>query len=286
VIRLDRVSEATVEARRTALRSAVDMGAEVLAAGGEALDAVTAVVIALEECPHFNAGRGAVLATHGGHELDAAVMCSSRAAGSVACVRTTRNPIRLARLVMEDTEHVMLIGAAADALAAAAGLEQVDNHWFTTPERSAQLVRARSRNQVELDHGGRSGTVGAVARDTSGRLAAATSTGGMTNKAAGRVGDSPIIGAGTWADSRCAISATGHGEHFMRRAVAVRIAHRMELLGETLDIAARAVLDELPAGVGGVIGVDAAGHLALPFTSRGMYRGWASSTADRGVAIY
>jgi L-asparaginase / beta-aspartyl-peptidase len=264
-------------AYRTALAEAVAAGETVLAASGSALDAVEAAVVALEDCPLFNAGRGAVLTADGKVELDAAIMCGATLdAGAVAGLRTTRNPVKAARAVMQGSPHVMFHGVGGDAFAAAAGLPQVDNAYFETPERLAQLARAQAKGApVSL---GKFGTVGAVAVDRAGDLAAATSTGGLTNKRPGRVGDSPIIGAGTYAkNGACAVSATGHGEYFIRLTLARDIAALMEYSGLSLQQAAeRMVCETLKSmgGEGGVIAVDGRGELALVMNTSGMFRGW------------
>lgn len=275
------------EARyRAGLAAALRAGYAVLADGGASLDAVTAAVMALEDDPLFNAGRGAVLNAAGEHELDAAVMDgASGRAGAVAGVRRVKNPVLAARAVMERTPHVLLAGADADRFARAAGLTMVPLRYFSTPERARAL--ARSRRHAAASAADRHGTVGAVALDRRGNLAAATSTGGYTNKMPGRVGDSPIIGAGTYADDRCAVSGTGPGEYFMRAVLAHDVAARMRYRGETLGEAARRALARLVAlgGDGGLIAVDRAGHVAMPFVSGGLYRGWARDGRFT-VAIY
>jgi isoaspartyl peptidase/L-asparaginase-like protein (Ntn-hydrolase superfamily) len=275
------------------MRAALHSGGAVLAAGGSCLDAVEAAVVALEDDPAFNAGRGAVFTSAGTHELDAAIMdgrCG--AAGAVAALCTVRHPVRLARLVMERTPHVLMVGEGAERLAAELGVERVDPVWFDTPERRAQLEDVLARRassaveghdpdgaRVQLVERGpagaadRSGTVGAVARDRTGGLAAATSTGGMTGKLPGRVGDSPVIGAGTWADARCAVSGTGHGEVFLRTALAARVAFALETGEGTLAAAAAAAMARLRPGDGGFIAVSADGSVAMPFNSEGMFRG-------------
>jgi len=288
---------------RTTLAAALDAGHEVLAAGGSALDAVTAAVVLLEDSPLFNAGHGAVLNAEGECELDAAIMDGrTRAAGAVAGVRHIRNPIKLARDVMERSPHVMLIGAGAERFANTLGHATVPNDYFITARRRAQWQRAReleSRRQdttfweekvrLEAPDDRKFGTVGAVALDRHGNIAAATSTGGMTNKKFGRVGDSPIIGAGTYADNRtCAVSATGHGEYFIRAVVAHDIAARMAHRGESLAEAANAAIagvGEL-GGTGGVIAVDTHGNVALPFNTPGMYRAWRKSSGESAVEIF
>lgn len=286
--------ESRERAARAGLTAALRAAVEVLSKGGPALDAVAAAVVVLEDDPLFNAGRGSVLTSTGAIEMDAAVMDGrDRRAGAVTGVRTVRHPVLLARRVLEDTAHVLISGDGAEALAGELGVERVDPAWLRTDERVAQLQRARQTGGVHLDHGGQGlGTVGAVACDVDGHVAAATSTGGMVNKRPGRVGDTPILGAGTWAWSRtCAVSGTGHGESFLRATVGARISAWMEMGGLTLQQAAdRVVHEELAeiggtGGTGGVIAVDAAGRLALPFNTRGMYRGFATEEGLQ-VAIW
>jgi beta-aspartyl-peptidase (threonine type) len=275
---------------KAALAQALDAGRVILDQGGTSLDAVEAVVLVLEDCPHFNAGRGAAVARDGGHELDASIMRGdTMEAGAVTGVRTVRHPISLARAVMEKTPHVFMSGAGAEALAEEAGLERVENEWFRTEERYARWQREQGRNRVSREAGEmESGTVGAVARDRHGNLAAATSTGGTGNKLNGRIGDSPIIGAGTYAsNASCALSATGWGEEFIRQTVAFRVAARMEMLGETLEEAVREVFTErLEPGTGGAIAVDAKGNVVLGFNTRAMYRGATDSTGRFEVGIW
>jgi isoaspartyl peptidase/L-asparaginase-like protein (Ntn-hydrolase superfamily) len=263
------------------LERALRAGYEVLENGGTSLDAVTAAVIVLEDSPLFNAARGAVFNAAGKHELDAAVMSGAGLkAGAVAAIRRTKNPVLAARAVMEKTSHVMLVGSAADAFARKAGLETVPPDYFSTPQRLAALERAQARDEERrggpLNEAERHGTVGAVALDRNGDVAAATSTGGFTNKLPGRVGDSPVIGAGTYADNRaCAVSATGDGEYFIRRALAYDVTARMRYLGEPLEAAAQKALHELVqlGGSGGLVAVDTRGSITMPFTTEGMYRG-------------
>jgi isoaspartyl peptidase/L-asparaginase-like protein (Ntn-hydrolase superfamily) len=272
---------------RAALLAALRAGYAVLDGGGASVDAVTAAVVVLEDSPLFNAGRGASLNAAGGIELDASIMDGATGqAGAVACARRARNPVLAARAVMERTPHVLLAGAAADRFARAAGLPLAAPRYFRTPERARDLERARARPAASA--GGRHGTVGAVALDRSGNLAAATSTGGYTNKMAGRVGDSPIIGAGTYAENAtCAVSSTGIGEYFIRAVAAHDVAARMRYLGETLGQAARRALARVVTlgGDGGLIAVDRAGSVAMPFASEGMYRGFARGGRFT-VAIY
>jgi beta-aspartyl-peptidase (threonine type) len=277
---------------RAGLQEAIDGGFAVLQAGGTSLDAVTQAVVRLEDNPLFNAGRGAVFTADGRNELDAAIMDGSNLqAGAVCGVTRIRNPILLARSIMEQSDNVMLAGAGAEEFAFSRGFSFVPQSYFYTPERWKQLERIRSGDTglsaLTISH---VGTVGAVALDSHGRLAAATSTGGMTGKRYQRVGDSPIIGAGTYADDRsCAVSATGHGEIFIRAAVAHDICSRMRFGGRSLAEAVReVVLDELPAlhGEGGVVAIDARGEIAMEFNSEGMFRASRTAGAEPQIAIY
>jgi beta-aspartyl-peptidase (threonine type) len=277
---------------RAGLAAALDAGFAVLQAGGTSLDAVTRAVVVLEDNPLFNAGRGSVFTLDGHNELDASIMDGSTLkAGAVCGVTHIRNPIELARTVMEHSEYVMLSGAGAEEFALSRGLALVPRSYFYTPERWRQLERIRSGDAqlsaLTISH---VGTVGAVARDRDGRLAAATSTGGMTGKRYHRIGDSPIIGAGTYADDRsCAVSATGHGEVFIRAAVAHDICARMRFGGRTLAEAAReVVMVELPAlrGEGGIIAIDVAGEIAMEFNSEGMFRAGRKDGEEARIAIY
>lgn len=278
-------------AYRAGLRAALEAGGAVLAAGGSAEEAVIAAVTNLEDCPLFNAGRGSTFTAAGTIEMDAALMCGDSRAGAVTGVTRIRNPILAAREVMRATPHVLLAGAAADAFAESQGLAMEPTAYFATAHRRAQLEAARAAHVVALDHDlpARMGTVGAVARDASGALAAATSTGGMTNKRAGRIGDSPILGAGTWADGTVAVSCTGTGEAFLRCAAAHEISALVRLGGKSLREAAEEVaLRRVPAagGRGGLIAMDAAGQAALPFGTEGMYRGIWRSGGEPETAIY
>jgi beta-aspartyl-peptidase (threonine type) len=275
---------------RAALDRALGAGADLLAKGGAAVDAVEAVIRILEDDPHFNAGRGAVFTYEGTIELDAAIMDgSTRAAGAVTGVSHTRHPVSLARRAMTNTPHVFLRGLGADQYSIEQGLEQVPNSWFMTDERRRQLEEFRGRpGAAAFDIDLKYGTVGAVAADGNGHVAAATSTGGLTGKRWGRIGDSPVIGAGTYADDRaCAVSATGAGEFFIREAVAHEIGARMRFLGEGPQQAADTVMAEVRAlgGSGGVIVVTPRGEGVYSFNTPGMYRGEASP-AGRSVAIY
>lgn len=276
---------------RAGLAAALDAGYAVLEDGGTSLDAVTVAVRILEDDPLFNAGRGAVLTHEGTVELDASIMDGrTLAAGAIAGVAHIRNPIELARAVMEHSPHVMLIGTGAEEFAHTRNIAFVANDYFKTETRKAQLRRVLVGDTRPANELSALGTVGAVARDQAGNLAAATSTGGMTGKRYGRVGDSPIIGAGTYADNgSCAISATGHGEYFIRTAVAHDICARVAYGGATLQKAADAVVMGRLAkmgGEGGIIAVDASGQVVMSFNSEGMFRGARSSGGKREIAIY
>ena len=289
VIERDAITPAREAAIRAGLKAALEAGAAVLRAGGAALDAVEAAVRVLEDDPNFNAGRGAALTHEGGIAHDAAVMeGTGRGAGAVCGVSTTRHPVALARAVMERSPHVFLAAPGADAFSREQGLEQAETDWFVTEERRGHLAELLA-SEGEYDSAMKYGTVGAVARDQSGGLAAATSTGGVTGKRWDRIGDTPVIGAGTWADDRAgAISCTGSGEQFLRVGAAGAIAARMRFAGEDAETAARAVLDEIAAigGTGGVIVMAPDGSAAWDFNSPGMYRGRVSSGTDPEVALY
>jgi L-asparaginase / beta-aspartyl-peptidase len=269
------------------LRRALAAGREVLAAGGCALNAVTRAVVALEDDPLFNAGRGSVFTAAGTQEMDACVMeGATRRAGAVAGIFGPRNPVLAARAVMEHSGHVLLIGEGALAFCKQVGLVFAEPRYFYSKQRWRELQLALNRPCDTARH---HGTVGAVARDHDGNLAAATSTGGRTGKAPGRVGDSAIVGAGTYADNAsCAVSATGHGEFFIRYGVGFDIAARLRYADQPLEAAARAVIEELKAlgGSGGVVAVDRAGALALPFNTEGMYRGYVREGEAICTAIY
>lgn len=276
------------------LRRALEAGHAVLARDGSALDAVEAAVMALEDEPLFNAGRGAVYTSDAAQEMDSAVMeGTGRRAGAVAGIFGPRNPVRLARAVMERTPHVLLIGPNALALAREAGLPFEGPEYFHTEARRAALERTlelRASGAEDDDPARRHGTVGAVARDSRGGLAAATSTGGMTGKLPGRVGDTPMIGAGTFADdASCAISCTGHGEVFIRWTAAAEVSARMRHLGESLEQAAAHVVQQDLApndGSGGLIAVDRDGNISMPFNCEGMYRGQVTEAGNFHTAIY
>ncbi|CAG9295196.1 isoaspartyl peptidase/L-asparaginase family protein [Celerinatantimonas diazotrophica] len=292
---------------RQSLKAIVKAGQEILAAGGSALDAVSEAVRQLEENPLFNAGYGAVFTHEQTHELDACMMDGATLnSGAVCAVAKIRNPILAARSVMENSEHVLLTGKGAEAFAKAQNLEMVDPDFFSTATRLAQLKRVSQSAQVLLDHDAQAldadqpgdpldpdkkyGTVGAVAIDVHGHLAAATSTGGMTNKMVGRIGDSPIIGAGCYAnDATVAISSTGTGEAFMKMVAAYDVSALMAYTGASLNEAMNTVvMEKLPkiAGSGGMVGVDAKGNIALIFNSEGMYRGFGYVGDEPRVGIY
>jgi len=280
------------EEYRAGLEKALRTGYTVLhKSGATSLDAAEAAVKALEDSELFNAGKGSVFTHDGRHELDAAVMeGKTKRAGAVAGLTCIKHPISAARLVMEKTRHVLLVGRAADLFATKQGLEVVDPSYFWTERRWKDLQKALRRVPAATAAAGHSGTVGAVARDRHGNLAAATSTGGMTNKLPGRVGDTPLIGAGTYADNAtCAVSATGEGEFLIRYVVAHDVAARMKYQGLCVRKAADAVVKNLPrepGGVGGVIALDARGNFAMPFNTEGMYRGYVTAAGKTHVAIY
>ncbi len=288
------ISAEQERAYHAALQQVLLAGQAVLAQGGTAMEAVCEAVRLLEDCPLFNAGHGAVFTAQATHELDAAVMDGATlAAGAVAGVSRIRNPVQAARAVMQNGQHVLMVAEGAERMAQEAGLATVEPSYFSTPARHAQLLASQALQAgVVLDHDGaaalagraidegrKMGTVGAVALDAHGHLAAATSTGGMTNKLPGRLGDSPLIGCGTYADDRtAAVSCTGHGESFIRVAAAHDVCARMAYGGASLEAATHAVVHEaLPAvqGTGGLIAVDRQGNVCLPFNTEGMYRGLA-----------
>ncbi len=285
------------------LKAALDAGAGILEAGGSALDAVEAAVASLEDCPLFNAGRGAVYTADATHELDASIMeGTGLRAGAVAGIATARNPVCLARRVLERGGPILLAGEGARLFAQEEGMDGVPDGYFHSEHRLAQLrfIQAGGNRHAALDHSvhvtgpiaddRKFGTVGAVARDGQGRLAAAVSTGGMTNKRPGRIGDSPIVGAGIYANDRtCAVAATGTGEAFMRAVVAHDIHARMLYRGESLEEASETVVKSLlPAlgGEGGLVAVDGAGRVAMPFSTRGMYRGVRRTGEPGWTAIF
>ncbi|MDQ3618340.1 MAG: isoaspartyl peptidase/L-asparaginase [Pseudomonadota bacterium] len=287
----DALSAADVRDVHATLNRALDAGNKVLTDGGSALDAVEAAIVILEDSPRFNAGKGAVFNAEGRHDLDASVMEGhTRRAGAVAGVTTVRNPIRLARAVMEHSPHVMLAGTGAEAFAdTRADIKRVRNEWFDTEPRRRALEKARQQASVGEAPDQYFGTVGAVALDAQGHIAAATSTGGMTNKKWGRVGDVPVIGAGTWADDRCGVSGTGWGEFYIRNAVAHDICARVAYRGDTLEAAANEVVNKIvptAGGDGGAIALDVEGNIAMPFNSGSMFRGWIKPDGSRGTAIH
>ncbi len=305
-------------AYRAGLQNALDAGWEILSKNGAAIDAVEAAVVALEDHPLFNAGRGAVFTHLGTNELDASIMNGKNLqAGAVAFIRNIKNPIKLARLIMENSEHILLAGDGAMEFANQWNVEFAPDEYFFTEHRYRQLLRAMDENVVRLDHADSVnnekvitnnenqegneiqnpkskiqnpiGTVGAVACDFEGNLAAATSTGGMTNKKFGRVGDTPLVGQGTYADNRtCAVSCTGHGEFFMLASAAFDVSARMKYKNLGLSDAAFETVEYLRAigGEGGLIAVDASGNVALPFNSEGMYRAFVDSSGAAHIEIY
>lgn len=288
-----------LRAYREAIRVALDHGAQRLARGDSSLDVCESVVRMLEDNPLFNAGKGAAFNEKEEHELDASIMHGpTLRCGAVAGLRTVKNPISLARLVMERTPHVLLMGDGAEDFAGAMGVERVPNSYFDTPQRRKMLddrleELRRSSPRGESQPSGRTrndlryGTVGCVAFDQRGELASATSTGGLTAKKFGRVGDSPILGAGTFADDTAAISCTGTGEEFIRHGVARAVALRMKLKDETLSQATHALIHAtLKPDDGGLIAVDARGNISTPYSSEGMYRGWATSLTPCTVRIF
>lgn len=300
---------------RGGLQSTLKRGWEILEKGGSALDCVEEAVCALEDFPLFNAGRGSVFTHEGKNEMDASIMDGrSLRAGAVGFVKNVKNPIKLARLVMDKTEHVFLAGAGANQFAQEMGVEMADDAYFFNEVRYEQLLKAREQGVVVLDHVPEEqvlleeigpeigsaktqsvrdpkpiGTVGAVACDGDGNVAAATSTGGMTNKKFGRVGDTPLIGSGTYAENAtCAVSCTGHGEYFMIGVAAYDVAARMKYQKVDLSTAARETIEHLTSlgGEGGLIAVDSYGNVALPFNSEGMYRGYITSAERMVTCIY
>jgi beta-aspartyl-peptidase (threonine type) len=288
----DQMTPALEHDLRAGLQRSLEAGRAILQNGGSSLDAVVAAVQVLEDNPLFNAGRGAVFTSAGTHEMDAAIMDGKTlAAGAVGCVQRFKNPITLARAVMEKSPHVLLTGKGAEDFARELGLELAEEKYFYTEQRWRALERVREAeaNKQALSDQDRHGTVGAVALDQAGNLAAATSTGGNTNKHPGRIGDTPILGAGTYANNKtCAVSATGDGEFFIRAVAAYDLSALMEYRDMSLDKAAQAVLDKVAAlgGTGGLIAIDPKGNIALPFNTNGMYRGCVDIDGEVFVAIY
>lgn len=291
-------------AYRAKLAMAVETGYSVLDNGGTSLDAVTAAINVLENSPFFNAGKGAVYTHDETHEMDASIMFGkNRQAGAVAGVKQIKNPINLARLVMEESVHVMLSGQGAEQFAETQGVELVDNKIFDTEHRYKSLLKSKEKmkkakqenksyqaahDALETEY--KVGTVGAVALDSQGNIAAGTSTGGMTNKRFGRIGDAPVIGAGTFADNNsCAVSATGHGEYFIRYNVAADICARVQYQGKSIKQAGDEVIHNVlmpVGGTGGVIIIDTKGNISMPFNTAGMYRAKKSSTSPTYVGIF
>jgi beta-aspartyl-peptidase (threonine type) len=277
---------------RAGLQRSLEAGRAVLQTGGSSLDAVVAAVQVLEDDPLFNAGRGAVFTSAGTHEMDAAIMDGETlTAGAIGCVQRVRNPIILARAVMEKSPHILLAGTGAEDFARDLGLELVDEKYFYTEQRWRALERVRQAEvkRDALSDQDRHGTVGAVALDRNGNLAAATSTGGNTNKLPGRIGDTPIVGSGTYANNKtCAVSATGDGEFFIRAVAAYDLSALMEYRDMSVGDAAQAALDKVAAlgGTGGLIAIDRQGNIALPFNTNGMYRGSVDADGQVVVAIY
>lgn len=271
------------------LDKAILLGDSVLRNGGTSIDAVVAAVSYLEDCPLFNAGKGAVFTYNGRNELDASIMDGATLkAGAVAGVKTIKNPVKAAKAVMENSEHVLLSGKGAEEFASRQGLKIVSNHYFFTRERynALKTLKKQERKRNPDDN---HGTVGCVALDIYGNLCAGTSTGGMTGKRYGRIGDTPVIGAGTYADNRtCAVSCTGHGEYFIRLGVAHDVSSQIEYLHLPLDQAAGNVLKKLTGmgGTGGFIAVDPSGNIAMPFNTPGMFRGFIKSGGEKEIAIF
>ena len=280
---------------RAALNAALDIGEKILAEGGSSLDAVEATIHLMEDSPLFNAGRGAVFTHEGKNAHDASIMVGdSQMAGASTGTSNVRHPISLARAVMEKSKHVMMSGVGAETFATEVGLEQVDPKYFYTERRWNSLQRILKKEEAKLelsedDVDKKHGTVGCVALDKNGNIAAGTSTGGMTNKRYDRIGDSPVIGAGTFADNAsCGVSSTGHGEYFIRYTVARDIAAMMEYGGYTLEEAGEIIINQKlveKGGTGGVVALDYKGNITMPFNTAGMYRGW-RKPGERYVGIY
>ncbi len=281
-----------------ALTNGIAIGNEILKNGGSALEAVEKTVVFLEDCPLFNAGRGSVFSHEGKHEMDAAIMCGKQlSAGAVTNITNIKNPIALAHKVQEDGQYVMLSGRGASEFAKSNKMRFMPDAYFYTEQRFAQVQKAiKSDMNPDLDHNlnveavNKFGTVGAVALDQKGNLAAATSTGGLTNKKYGRIGDSAIIGAGTYANNEtCAISCTGYGEYFMRGVVAYDISCLIEYKNLSLEEACELVINKKQAdlgGRGGLIAIDAKGNIALPYSTEGMYRAWQLKDQEKQIKIW
>ena len=294
-LRRDLLSEAKWAEAREHLAASLWAGWAILARGGRSVDAVEAAVVVLEDSPQFNAGHGAALTSAGDHELDASIMDgASLAAGAVCAARRIRNPITAARAVMDKSDCVLIAAGAADAFAESCGLAMVENSYFTTERRRQALASLKARAAAGTilcaTEAEKHGTVGAVALDAAGHLAAATSTGGFNNKTPGRIGDSAIIGAGTYArDGVCAVSCTGQGEFFIRHAAAHEITARMMYAGQSLQKATDAIVSEIMPSYGigaGLVSVDAQGRVCAPFNTLGMYRGWVTADGEMTVATH
>lgn len=303
-IKKSRFTPEMEKAYRDKLAEAVETGYSVLHKGGSSLDAVTAAINVLENSPFFNAGKGAVYTYDETHEMDASIMYGkNRQAGAVAGVKHIKNPINLARMVMDESVHVMLSGIGAEQFAKTQGVALVDNKIFDTDHRYKSLLKSKEKmkkakqenknyqaahNALDVEY--KVGTVGAVALDSQGNIAAGTSTGGMTNKRFGRIGDSPVIGAGTFADNKsCAVSATGHGEYFIRYNVAADICARVQYQGKSIELAGKEVINDVlmpVGGTGGVIIIDTKGNISMPFNTAGMYRAKKSSSSPTYVGIF
>ncbi len=288
VMSRERMNTEREEQYRYHLERALTIGDSLLSTGSQAADAVVAVIAYLEDCPLFNAGKGAVFTSEGKNELDASIMDGATLkAGAVAMVTDIKNPIKAAKLVMDASPHVMLAGKGASHFAKEHQIEMVKNRYFYTRERFEALQRLKqSERRAASDN---FGTVGCVALDVHGNIVAGTSTGGMNNKKYGRIGDSPIIGAGTWADNQtCGVSGTGHGEYFIRNTVARDVAAHMEYRQLTLEESSARVLDKLTqlGGTGGFIALDALGNVAMPFNTSGMFRAYKKSTGEKEISIF
>jgi beta-aspartyl-peptidase (threonine type) len=288
----ENMSEEAEAAYRTALNNALEIGENILKSGGSSLDAVEQTIMFMEDSPLFNAGKGAVFAHSGKNEMDASIMFGKdQNAGAVGGVTNIKHPISAARAVMEKSEHVLLVGIGAESFAAQSGIDTVNPAYFYTERRweGLQKILNEEENNSGENVDGKHGTVGVVALDLSGNIAAGTSTGGMTNKRFNRIGDSPIIGAGTYANNAtCGVSSTGHGEFFIRYAVAYDIHAQMQYGGKSLEEAANhTILDVLPdkGGTGGIIAIDAKGNIVMPFNTTGMYRAYANDH-ERFIGIY
>ena len=311
----ERLSPEAEEAYASVMEEALQVGHAVLAAGGEATDAVLAAIKVMEDADRFNAGRGAVFTSEGTVELDASIMDGKDLnAGAVAGVKTIKNPIEAAFLVLSESPHVMLMGEGAETFAEEHGLEMVENEYFQTEQRREQWKKVQEREEIRLDHNSDTldqdqekkdprgqgseadnpewkwGTVGCVALDRNGNLAAGTSTGGMTNKRYGRIGDSPIIGAGTYADNKtCGVSSTGHGEYFIRGVIAYDVSAYMKYTNASLQEAVEYVIHEKlteMGGDGGVIAMDGEGNIVMDFNTPGMFRGYINMDGDLKILMY